>query len=89
MSVAGPTPMLRALVLAPRGRDAAVAASLIDQAGVPSRICRDLAELVEALDDNAAFVLMTEEAIRNVDLQAARPNGWRASRHGPICPSSW
>jgi signal transduction histidine kinase/CheY-like chemotaxis protein len=61
--------MLHALVLAPRGRDAAVAASLIDQAGVPSRICRDLAELVEALDDNSAFVLMTEEAIRNVDLK--------------------
>ena len=61
--------MLHALVLAPRGRDSAVAASLIDQVGVPSRICRDLAELVEALDDNAAFVLMTEEAIRNVDLK--------------------
>ena len=69
MSVAGPTPMLYALVLAPRGRDAAVAASLIDQAGVPSRICRDLAELVEALDGNSAFVLMTEEAIRGVDLK--------------------
>jgi signal transduction histidine kinase/CheY-like chemotaxis protein len=61
--------MLHALVLAPRGRDAAVAVSLIDQAGVPSRVCRDLAELVEALGDNAAFVLMTEEAIRNVDLK--------------------
>jgi signal transduction histidine kinase len=69
VSAAGPTPMLHALVLAPRGRDAAVAASLIDQAGVPSRVCRDLAELVEALDDNSAFVLMTEEAIRNVDLK--------------------
>jgi signal transduction histidine kinase len=61
--------MLHALVLAPRGRDAAVAASLIDQAGVPSRICGDLAQLVEALDGNAAFVLMTEEAIRSVDLK--------------------
>jgi signal transduction histidine kinase len=61
--------MLHALVLAPRGRDSAVAASLIEQVGVPSRVCRDLAELVEALDDDAAFVLMTEEAIRNVDLK--------------------
>jgi signal transduction histidine kinase/CheY-like chemotaxis protein len=69
VSAAAPTPMLHALVLAPRGRDAAVAASLIDQAGVPSRICGDLAELVEALDGNTAFVLMTEEAIRNVDLK--------------------
>jgi signal transduction histidine kinase/CheY-like chemotaxis protein len=71
VSAAALTPGLRALVLAPRGRDAAVAASLIDQAGVPSRICRDLAELVEALGDDAAFVLMTEEAIRNVDLNPA------------------
>jgi signal transduction histidine kinase/CheY-like chemotaxis protein len=62
--------MLHALVLAPRGRDSTVAASLIDQVGVPSRVCRDLAELVEALDDNAAFVLMTEEAIRDVDLKS-------------------
>jgi signal transduction histidine kinase len=69
VSVTGPPPTLQALVLAPRGRDAAVAASLIDQAGVPSRICRDLGELVEALDDDAAFVLMTEEAIRNADLK--------------------
>ena len=69
MSVTGPTPTLQALVLAPRGRDAAVAASLIDQAGVRSRVCRDLGELVEALDDDAAFVLMTEEAIRNADLK--------------------
>ncbi|GEP59519.1 histidine kinase [Reyranella soli] len=68
MSAAALTPMLHALVLAPRGRDSAVAASLIDQVGVPSRICRDIAELVEALGDDAAFVLMTEEAIRNVDL---------------------
>ncbi|HZX86432.1 MAG TPA: ATP-binding protein, partial [Reyranella sp.] len=69
MSVTGPTPTLQALVLAPRGRDAAVAASLIDQVGVPSRICHELGELVEALDDDAAFVLMTEEAIRNLDLK--------------------
>jgi signal transduction histidine kinase/CheY-like chemotaxis protein len=69
VSGAAQTPMLHALVLAPRGRDSAVAASLIDQVGVPSRVCRDLAELAEALHDDAAFVLMTEEAIRNVDLK--------------------
>ena len=37
---------LRALILAPRGRDAAVAASLLEQAGVGSDACRDLPELV-------------------------------------------
>jgi signal transduction histidine kinase len=69
VSAVAPSPMLHALVLAPRGRDATVAASLIDQAGVPSLICRDLADLAQALNDDAAFVLMTEEAIRNVDLK--------------------
>jgi signal transduction histidine kinase/CheY-like chemotaxis protein len=69
VTASAPVPTLRALVLAPRGRDSTVAASLIDQVGVPSRICHDLAGLVEALDDNAAFVLMTEEAIRNADLK--------------------
>ncbi len=69
MTAAGPGLPLRALVLAPRGRDSSVAASLIDQAGVACRICSDLADLVAALDDTAAFVLMTEEAIRGADLK--------------------
>jgi signal transduction histidine kinase len=60
---------LRALVLAPRGRDAAVAASLIEQAGVSAGACPDLAALVETLDDDTAFVLMTEDAIHNADLK--------------------
>ncbi|MFZ5783220.1 MAG: ATP-binding protein [Pseudomonadota bacterium] len=58
-----------ALVLAPRGRDSSVAASLIGQAGVPCRICSDLGHLVDRLGDDAAFVFMTEEAIRNADLK--------------------
>jgi signal transduction histidine kinase len=60
---------LRALVLAPRGRDGAVATSLIEQAGVAAGICPDLAGLVATLDDDTAFVLMTEDAIRNADLK--------------------
>jgi signal transduction histidine kinase len=60
---------LRALILAPRGRDAAVAQSLIELAGVRSEPCRDLIQLVEALDDDVAFVLMTEEAIHSADLK--------------------
>ncbi len=61
---------LCALVLAPRGRDAAVASSLIEQAGIACRACRDITELVGALNDDTAFALITEEAIRNVDLKA-------------------
>jgi len=34
------------------------------------RSCRDIAELVDALHDGTAFALITEEAIRNVDLTA-------------------
>jgi signal transduction histidine kinase len=66
---ASPAPRLEALVLAPRGRDSAVAASLIEQVGVSCRVCGDLGAVAEALDDNAAFVLMTEEAIRSTDLK--------------------
>jgi len=60
---------LCALVLAPRGRDSTIASSLIEQAGVACRACRDIAELVDALDDDTAFALITEEAIRNIDLK--------------------
>jgi signal transduction histidine kinase len=69
VTAAAPERPLRALVLAPRGRDAAVATSLIEQAGIASGTCPDLAALVETLDDDTAFVLMTEEAIRNADLK--------------------
>ncbi len=69
MTKPSPEGRLRALILAPRGRDAAVAKSLIELAGVRSEPCRDLLELVEALDDDVALVLMTEEAIRSADLK--------------------
>ncbi|KAF0104779.1 MAG: two-component sensor histidine kinase transcriptional regulatory protein [Rhodospirillaceae bacterium] len=59
---------LRALVLAPRGRDAAVACSLIQQTGVACVACPDLKAVVQCLDDGVAFLLMTEEAIRGADL---------------------
>ena len=59
---------LRALVLAPRGRDAAVASSLIQQTGVACVVCADLDTVVRHLDDDVAFLLMTEEAIRGADL---------------------
>lgn len=60
---------LRALVLAPRGRDAALAQSLLSQAGIESDICRDLPALIAAIHDDVGFVLLTEDAIRNADLR--------------------
>ena len=65
-SVEGP---LRALVLAPRGRDAAVACSLIAQTNVSCAAYATLASLVDALDDDVAFFLVTEEAIHATDLK--------------------
>jgi len=60
---------LSALILAPRGRDSTLARSLLAQADIPGNICLDLVELVAALNDAVAFVLLTEDAIRNADLK--------------------
>lgn len=78
MTAHDPGRHLLALILAPRGRDSAVAVSLIEQAGIASRACRDLGELLGALGDDTAFVLMTEEAIRTADLRPL--SQWLASQ---------
>jgi signal transduction histidine kinase/CheY-like chemotaxis protein len=62
-------PALRALILAPSGRDSAVASGLIGRANLESAVCRDLAQLVSQLNDTTAFVLLTEEAMRSSDLK--------------------
>ena len=60
---------LRALILAPRGRDSVLAQSLLRQAGIASDVCRDLPHLVASIDDDVGFVLLTEDAIRSADLK--------------------
>ena len=57
----------RLLILAPRGRDADVAASLFDKAGVEAFVCRDIAALLEAIDADAGAVMITEEALAGSD----------------------
>jgi PAS domain S-box-containing protein len=59
-----------ALVLAPAGRDAIVAAEMLAETGVRAKICRDLPHLVSSLHDDVGFALITEEALRGVDLHA-------------------
>ncbi|MBL0897643.1 MAG: response regulator [Reyranella sp.] len=51
---------------------------MIEQAGIASRACPDLGELLGALGDDTAFVLMTEEAIRTADLRPL--SQWLASQ---------
>ncbi len=58
----------RALILAPRGRDAAIAAAMLAEADVQAAICASLPALIEELDRGAAFVVVTEEAIATADL---------------------
>jgi len=69
VSEAFPLSQLRALILAPSGRNASVAAGLVRQADIDAQVCDDLPGLVDALADDVAFVLITEEAIRNADLK--------------------
>ena len=59
----------RALVLAPRGRDAAVAANMLREAGIEATPCPSLPSLIDELNKGAAFVVVTEEAIATADLR--------------------
>ncbi len=59
----------RALILAPRGRDAFVAAEMLHETGIDSTVCRDLAALVAELREGAGFALVTEEALLAPELR--------------------
>jgi hypothetical protein len=59
---------LRALVLAPIGRDAVAAADLLQRAGVATEICRSVCELAEGIAAGAATALVAEEALFGHDL---------------------
>lgn len=61
----------RALILAPQGRDAAIAAALLRQSGTESILCRDLTHLSALLGDEIGCAVITEEALRDADLGAA------------------
>jgi PAS domain S-box-containing protein len=58
----------RALVLAPRGRDAAIAVAILGEAGISAALCPSLPDLVLELDRGAAVVVVTEEALATADL---------------------
>ena len=57
----------RALVLAPRGRDAAVASAMLAEAGIQCRACSTIGELVERLHEGAGLVIITEETLATAD----------------------
>jgi PAS domain S-box-containing protein len=59
----------RALVLAPRGRDSGIAAAMLAEGGIEATACVSLPALIAGLNEGAAFVLITEEAISTANLQ--------------------
>ena len=56
------------LILTPRGRDAGVAADLLERHGISCRICPHLSALREALPDGAGAALVAEEALGGDEL---------------------
>jgi PAS domain S-box-containing protein len=57
----------RALVLAPFGRDAAVAAAILREAGIENAICEDVPCLMRDLRAGAALAIIVEEALHDQD----------------------
>ncbi|HEX5127561.1 MAG TPA: PAS domain-containing protein, partial [Rhodocyclaceae bacterium] len=62
----------RALILAPLGRDAQIAAQILDEAGIESHPCPDLSCFVEELHAGAGFAVVTEDVLRDIDPLAVR-----------------
>jgi signal transduction histidine kinase/CheY-like chemotaxis protein len=59
----------RAVILAPKGRDASVAAALIREAGYHANICADLAALAHEIESGAGLAVIADEAIMTADLR--------------------
>jgi len=59
----------RAVILAPTGRDASVAAALIKEAGYYANICSDLAALLAEIEAGAGLAVIADEAIKTADLR--------------------
>jgi PAS domain S-box-containing protein len=64
----------RALILAPTGRDASVAAALIKEAGYHANICSDLGALFREIEAGAGLAVIADEAIKTADLRGLM--GW-------------
>jgi signal transduction histidine kinase/ActR/RegA family two-component response regulator len=59
----------RALILAPQGRDAPIAAGILREVGIGSDIAESLSGLLQAMRRGAEIAIVTEEAIRTADLK--------------------
>ncbi|MBW8813243.1 MAG: hypothetical protein JF588_07430 [Caulobacterales bacterium] len=64
MSQSGVSGSERALILAPFGRDAAVAAAILQEAGLSADICADLPQLVRECQQGGGLALIVEEVLQ-------------------------
>ena len=60
----------RAVILAPTGRDASVAAALIREAGYYANVCGDLPALLREVEGGAGLAVIADEAIKTADLRS-------------------
>jgi len=67
----------RALILAPQGRDAFVAARIMREAGIVAEISADLPALLAEVRAGAGLAILTEETIRSADIKGLA--NWVAS----------
>ena len=68
MKPAGPQ-SLRALVLAPIGRDATLTVSLLREAGVAADVCADLPAMVGEMQRGAGMAVIADEALLTSDMR--------------------
>ena len=59
----------RAVILAPTGRDASVAAALITEAGYHANVCADLVGLMHEVECGAGLAVIADEAIKTANLR--------------------
>ena len=57
----------RVLILAPRGRDATIAADLLGRNGIASWVCENTTQLLDQIQAGAGAVMVTEEALARQD----------------------
>jgi signal transduction histidine kinase/CheY-like chemotaxis protein len=59
----------RAVILAPQGRDALVAAGILREGGLTAEICSDLHSFSEKISAGSGVAVLTDDAIRNTDIR--------------------
>jgi signal transduction histidine kinase/ActR/RegA family two-component response regulator len=70
VSIPSDTSSERALILAPHGRDAHVAAGILSEGGLVAEICHDLQQLTTAVVQGAGMAVLTDSVIRDADIRA-------------------